>query len=524
MSCNGAFGPLSETLRYTTEMPAKQQQKSKPPKPQPKTATRRRRGRRQPLSAKARKDLKALPPGLAALALPREHPPVRYPVFGQALKTAVFNLYADTVFNHRVTGAPTDLHGSNWLICPSPIHPVWGYFEPAEKKVAHIDWRLATTGSLVNIAQIEAQDLRVSSIVRVDARYPALAPLSEDHTRHTTGHARNGMFYIPEGCLMEVEVSDLANPTVHTMTLEFGLNHLTDVSTAQVVATIQGGKSDKVEVTPSQPGWAYLKEMRSIEGDFAQSTTFAVRVTISARETDVGGKLVRHKMLLPLFPILERETLKSARESARVTAASLLITNTSTSMFKGGAFLGGRILSSINNPFTVSEYSAVISNRAGSERYSGEGQLGLYSFTTPSKGSMTFSDYSLTNLGEPSFQLDDLEVCNIVNYAVNKTGTMTGDTGILQEFLCVMDYHMESRLTSQVFPLRLPTMKLQQYEDFLSAAASVVPFTENPLHIGALSAKLAQLFWSSAPYLVPLAQMAISKGAKYLNSRLDGYY
>lgn len=199
---------------------------------------------------------------------------------------------------------------------------------------------------------------------------------------------------------------------------------------------------------------------------FIDSTTTQGTVTVSS--SSVTG-------FIPLMAPAEFANSSLPWYSARTTAASLLGTNVSQVLNKGGTVLAGRVAPQVINPFSVG--SSYITTLHPAEKAFLPLETGVYTYAPPSTDLVDFWDYTLPTGGGsspgPLYRLDNTSLVNVLFITA----------GSVAETLAVnVDWHIEFRTSSALFPIGLSTVTLETLHQAQIALASVGFFFENPTH------------------------------------------
>jgi hypothetical protein len=164
--------------------------------------------------------------------------------------------------------------------------------------------------------------------------------------------------------------------------------------------------------------------------------------------------------------------------STRVTAAAVLGTNVTQIQKKGGTVLAGRVSPNVQNPWVVSQ--SYVNGLHPAEKAFLPLETGIYSYCPPSTDLANFWDYTLptyigsnSSFSAPVMRLDNDSLVNIMFI------TATSDA---EQLAITLDWHIEFRTSSALFPIGLSAMTLESLHSAQLALASVGFFFENPTH------------------------------------------
>lgn len=409
------------------------------------------------------------------LTLPRETRPLRFPHQGDVQQTAVFKLFNEGILEHNPQTSDNFLV-SGFLLCPSPVYPVWTTQLSTLSQV----WATASWAPVIdnNSATLNGfTEFTLSSYTIPGHPKPAIV-----NTIGSSGVATK-LIYCPRGCSAALSITGATSSSTALVALKYNfVRTATDESEVYTRnMTLASGTASVVitpEVASAGGGWFQLI---SAMGNAAWATSgmrITITVTLDANE--------RYLLPAPGFP-MSQAALQSIRSRARVTASSLLLTNTSAMVQRGGILLGGRMRSADNTIWTPSTWVTTLEKLPRQLRYRGPGEKGLYTYTVPCELTMQFQDYVPSIVaGQPSdpiFNLGDIEYVNIGVYMGSQTTNVSGSALSSQEFSFQYDEHLEGISNEQIYSLGVPAVSLEAYQKALNAAVKVTPFTENPMHM-----------------------------------------
>lgn len=417
-----------------------------------------------------------------AITLPSSCKPFRFP-------TATIDTNQTAIW-HLTKTIPMDYstYSSNQqvvMLTHCPLMPVWGTAAAGTLRSYH--WHPDTYESYANLL---TASIPLKMAKMVDANPVKIYPLRDSHGKFWV--------YVPA-------------------TAEWGIT-LTGFGTSQTgvvyysVMTVMGEtRSSSCTVN------GYLALPDPPVGQWASIDRIVTSgTTITAPNANV---IISYTNAQPYFqPLLNlpvsTTTLSKPLESMRVNAAGALVMNTSAPLYKNGTVQGARLnwldIDVFDPPAAVSAIGSV--NEA--LRFSGKASTGAYSFMIPTQASITFSDYTYLyytqNVDGETYTdtmgfcgtLEDYKNINFIAFNVDATTT--------SKFVMQMQYdvHLEGQTNEATWDLGVPLLPYNDFSVVVTAAAKMVPFTENPLHT-ALLALGVKVLKQITPYFVPYAHNAV---------------
>lgn len=483
-------------------MPPKQQKKSKRVKR--KQAKRNRKQARETTTQvvhKALKELKLSGGNNAALiakavALPRDSRPIRLPLQSTiGTRTAITNfLYAGgTVARNAELGPVEDEIASHtWVLTRSPVAPLW----ETVSITTSVDTALWTLE--IRPAYVENN---VSGFV-VD-NYTVLASLANHVPPVASVPFMNvPLVYLPYGSRLTYAVtgSNVSTTLLVTLISHRGLDYINEQPVN--LATDASGAGS---VTPNLvPGWYGIKSI-----DLQSSTNLLNTTRISIFVKATAAKVTA---LLPSFTPYEVENAQLLYSQARLNASTLLISNTTPQLRRGGRFIAARLPGGTVNFADWSQFYNAIGKANSTVKYEGKGDLGCYTWTLPDQKSMQFSDYYIA-YGTTRFvaiNLADFDFFNVVMYLGGVMSDTATDKAAVQTFSTEVDFTIEFCPNTQLLPLAVPRFHYSDYEAAVTTLARTPPFRENPGHWAAIARMMHQL----AGYVGPSFLKGLRAGGK----------
>lgn len=257
-------------------------------------------------------------------------------------------------------------------------------------------------------------------------------------------------------------------------------------------------------------------------------------VAFTATTIEAGVVVYTSNNAYPAMLLPEISTNDVVLHNTRVNAAGLLVTNTSPEYYKNGTVSAARLTATgggnaeLTNPFDFVTMGSRIEATNRDLRYDGAAKDGIYTFFAPTEGSMDYSDYmpqtngfdwknTLGTVTKKGYLLNaaDFGTVNFIRFNCDVTNGLT--------FKVRYDVHLEYITSSQLFNLGTPILQPTQFQAMCSAANSMVPFTENPLHIAELAALGKMLFDRFMPIVAPYARRAVKQAAGTADAWLARY-
>lgn len=197
--------------------------------------------------------------------------------------------------------------------------------------------------------------------------------------------------------------------------------------------------------------------------------------------------------------------------ATRTTAAGFLGSNVSQVLNKGGTVLAGRISPNVVSIWDVT--STYVNGLHPAEKAFLPLETGVYTYVPPSTDLVNFWDYTApSNPGLPVYRLDNDSMCNVMYVTAS---------AVAETLACTIDWHIEFRTSSALFPIGLCTMTLETLHQAQIALAAVGFFFENPDHKKILSSVIGAVK-KYGPGLVSMVNPAAGVASKMLISSMPG--
>lgn len=415
------------------------------------------------------------------ITLPSETKPIRFPTAQlDTNKTAVWHLMSTKQLNYGSTSYPNQ----PLMLSHSPICPVWGSYNKNTSNY-YGKWSLvdatSATGDLAN--SVFLSEFKDSDSVKC---YPIQT-------------ADNACWvYFPEGALIRPTVTGLSGSGTCAVIYEY-MEKIGDTTVGRSPITVTSGGGTGTDIT-STGLWLTVRSIELTTCTWTQSGTIAFALPAATYQG--------------FWPVMNGPALSDLTgplQNMRVNAASLLAHNASAPLYRNGSVSAGKLLWDSVNIWSPAAAIAKINEENESLRFFENAETGAYTYLVPSKDSLLYSDYiGVSDLGYPYVQdAGDYKDVNYMSFNVESSTS---------PFLLALRYdvHLESITNSQLYHLGVPMIPYDEFAAVVAAAATLVPFTENPLHtvLAALGVKVLKHL---TPYLLPKAHNVIdSLGARIM--------
>jgi len=202
--------------------------------------------------------------------------------------------------------------------------------------------------------------------------------------------------------------------------------------------------------------------------------------------------------LLPLAPPAELSNSVTPYLSSRCNAAAVLLSNVTSVMNKEGTVIAVRHAVG-SRPFWSEgwETGAMTSDIyavSPQDKYFGLLEKGLYAYTMGDKATAEFADCYDENLNVPLFNLRGFNYVSLITlYDMDSTS--------VTNLAVTVDYTLEFRTTSMLFPNGYSTSTLEEYHRAQMAMVRCGMFFENPIHLSAIAGLISKAARLIAPYV-----------------------
>lgn len=215
------------------------------------------------------------------------------------------------------------------------------------------------------------------------------------------------------------------------------------------------------------------------------------------------------QMLLPFANPCEFATTPLPYYSTRLTAVAALFTNVTKVQNKEGTVTAGRLNPAATNVWRF-DASSIVNLHPAEKQLLGL-ETGFYTFCPPSTDLADFWDYTLNTAGgaaaAPVVRLDNASLVNAFIFNDPDAGTTLAVN---------VDYHIEFRTTSALWPIGLSAMSLESLHGAQLSLTEVGFFFPNETHkevLGRVMPKLGAALGSVAS-LIGIAHPLLGKAAK----------
>lgn len=440
--------------------------------------------------------------GLAKqMALPHEFGPERFPSFPALERTALM------AFNYPTTAALAANTPVKFMCSRQATYPVWG--ESTVNGIATLatykaEISAATAATSVIFDSLMLSDWAVSNriasgtAIGVAGANPPLVPYQLFGVDNSCGNSP--FVYVPNNYTMSHVIAALApvtNAATTVVTYEIWSSP-GEVYRAAGTGSISAGNTGGLGNGPAAvvgPCWVRpvsfalnfavaTSIVQQFTVSFVVSTagvTYATSAVTMGQITPVGGGVTGFG---PICWPVEFANSTLPWYSTRTTAAAFLGTNVSQILNKGGTVLAGRVAPQVFNPWLVT--SSYINALHPAEKAFLPLETGVYTYAPPSTDLADFWDYTLNTSGgapaAPVYRLDNTSLVNIMFLTA---------TAVTEQLAINVDWHIEFRTSSALFPIGLSAVTLETLHQAQIALASVGFFFENPEHKQILSRVIA---------------------------------
>lgn len=443
-----------------------------------------------------------------AIAMPGKHAPVRFPSFPALERTAV--LPFNTVHSHSLTGTlagePVEFKA---LLMRQATYPFWMDYLVENKAFSYgAGWVLegkaqnASHGIMEALPGSEKYYMNSGGDYTTNTNYPGLYNGTADKFYYGTNYPLIGIdntvgalefIYVPAGCNIHLVVArEVSGAYQCTATLERWTSpgQTTEISFGAVDFTASAGNRGVfTTLNVSDAVWVRVKAVSVVTGVAAAEQATATIIVSNASATYAGsattagdvtiGTPGTKQVLLPVAGPTEFENSKLPWFSSRVTAVSVLLSNTTKVMNKEGTVLWGRVPPAVEDVWRVK--SSYVNNLHPAEKAFLPLETGTYTYCPPSTDLSTFKDYTTNSSTTGSIPVVRLDNDSLVN-----VGFFSDPDGATSLAINV-DWHLEFRTSSTLFPIGLSTSPIEALHSAQLALVKSGFFFDNFDHVAILN-------------------------------------
>lgn len=432
-----------------------------------------------------------------AIALPGMHTPQRYPTFPALERTAVLGFSVPTTVNLPASST------TQLLLFRQAAYPFWGYTSLAAQVYAKLSWTADGPDNTVNAVLSMSMpvtdtlsEYSTAVVAQTAGRIGVTTPVSTyplNNAAPVIGRDGSHFIYIPPNTSWSVIVT---SRTLTAITSEVTVNLQEWVSPGECQefsladfaygANVYGATSPIVVnglngrwIRPAHVSVVFASNSipyESVEVAIVWSTRGHSYTPNNNGRGNIG--LNSGSALTTLFPLAEpTEFLNSKLPwfATRTTAASLLGTNVTQLLNKGGTVLAGRFSPNVQHPWSVT--SAQINALHPAEKAFLPLETGVYTYVPPSTDLQEFYDY--TSVQSPNAAA--APVHNLANNALYNVVNITA-TSVAETLACTVDWHIEFRTSSALFNIGTTAMSLEGLHQAQLILNELGFFFENPNH------------------------------------------
>jgi len=423
-------------------------------------------------------ELKSLSSVAKAFSLPHETPPIRLPSFPALEKTAVLTFNQTATIT--VTSDPNLNRGAVfrqaayplWMDVPDPGGYAFGY--SASLKGNYAD--LISVGDMMYITSSQTGFTNGSYHFHGPPTPTATAIVARDEA---TGPGL--WFWVPYGlsiiCSLEVG-GPASNGQIEFEQWRAPGDFVNFGSYGMEFALAQG----MLVMPVSQSGWYRLRSL-TVGSEVPLDPLFWLTVVVASNMVqtvnDIAWTSTPTRAFMPLIVSSAYKFSKLPFNNTRTTASAALFTNVSKVLNKEGTVMAARLTPESYNVFDFSK--ADFSDIHPSEKYFYGLEKGFYTYVPPSTDLSSFWDYTVVTTTGSVYPLHRLDNNALVNCFL--FSDPDGDTSLAVN----VDWHIEFRSSSQLWPVGLSAMPLETLHQAQVALVAAGFFFDNIDHRWILS-------------------------------------
>lgn len=450
-----------------------------------------------------------------SLMLPREFPPLRYPIqAGAGQRTALARLInrSSTLCRNDYAASPEPARWG-WAVFRSPTFPVWEFYYMATAPSGGSLWSTRYTvksggGSGQTVALIRLQYTSFDVLSRSTSVSLPFDPPIGLLDANTRGE-QSSLMYVPSACSLTFTNSGAATGGATYLNINYLI--FATANSNPVPGTARVAINSSVTVSPPAYGWLLLDEVGN-EAGTGDVGTIAISVTYGAYPA---------VFLYPSFPPIELSNSQLLYNDSRVNASSLLISNTTPYISLGGVIRAARFPMTVANAWDLSYLTTKVMATSADLTYSGKADKGVYTWTLPDEYSNKYTDYTtLTSTTTPVFLLSD---CAMVNYMQFDGGVISQNSATgaaVQTFALEYTQSIEFKTAAQFMKIDVSRILPDEMSAATMAAGDRPPFVENPLHWATLVSAVRKIGQWVYPTVRPYVIDAYDRGTRYIRDKL----
>lgn len=437
---------------------------------------------------------KGLPSMARTMALPGDNKPLRYPSYPALERTAVLAL------NHSSSWV-TPTTESRVILTRQAAYPLWA--EVSTRYYAIVSY--LPSGANFPKAEISPAPVATSVMgknvgthtmnISIAGLYPSTA-YDAPYMGADDGTGPNPWLFVPRNANLNIAFKYDDAPSVddvpyveYEQWVEPGESIVLQAGGtfgAGVVALVPIGSVETDRwIRPTMVATTYLGTTLSFPyGCTVVVSSAAVTATATGVQLGASGDIT---MTLPVAKFSDYKVTALPWSSTRVTATSLLLTNTTKALNKEGTVLWGRVNPSQYDPFNIP--SNTVASFHPAEKAFLPLEQGTYTYTMPSTDMARFVDYTMPLVNEvntiPVYRLDNT---GMVNVGFIQDSDVTNPTLLAVN----LDIHFEFRTSASLFQIGMSVAPVEALHQAQIALLSTGFFFQNESHKSVISKLLAQ--------------------------------
>lgn len=439
------------------------------------------------------------------IALPNRHAPQRYPSFPALDRTAVMSFSVPSTV--QVPSATT----YEIMLSRQPAWPAWApqTFTSMVQTTTYYNEPVTSSGQATYSSEIPGNLFSWYTGNATGNDAPRFTNAVRTFSYPIIGqdvHPTRVYTYVPPGANFYISVGS-ASATAWTNAQAMRVTYLvwtgpgTDGGENSVVVNIAAGANGgmSASIPNSTASWVCPIQVYGTQTagttpsiTMATSIIWATDVVTFTNQAGTMGTLTVGANPLTLFMplVAPAEFANSALpwSDTRVTATSLLATNVTQVLNKGGTVLCGRVSPAVFNPFLVTP--TYVNALHPAEKAFLPLESGFYTFVPPSQDMLTFSNHTLPQYGvqlssntipAPS-PLYNLASTSLVHFMFITSATAAETMAV------TVDWHLEFKTSSALFQIGVSPYSLEAMHQAQLTLARAPLFLSNFNHLAVLGA------------------------------------